>query len=335
MLLEKKILGALQGKAYASPPFWLMRQAGRYLPEYRALRAEAGSFLKLCYTPHMAAEVTLQPLRRFGMDAAILFSDILVVPQAMGQPLDFVEGEGPRLGALDMQELDTDVAGILSPVYDTVSCVRAELPADKTLIGFAGAPWTVACYMIEGRGGTGFPSALDMLRNDRATFDALMDMLVIATSNHLSAQIKAGADCVQLFDSWAGMLQGDEFDACIITPARKIVAALKEKHPQTPVIGFPRGAAGRHADYALHTGIDGMGVENGTSLSGINTPICLQGNLAPETLLAGGDRLRDETLQILQSMKGRPFIFNLGHGVIKETPPGNVAALAKIIKDFA
>jgi len=337
------ILRALSGEVTPRVPFWLMRQAGRYLPEYRAVRKKAGSFLDLCFNPDYAAEVTLQPLERYDMDAAILFSDILVVPYALGQKLDFVEGEGPRLGALQKQKefekLSFDKFDAkLEPVFETVRKVKKALSPDKALIGFAGAPWTVACYMIQGKGDGEFTAARSMATAQPEIFAALMDKLVEATSQYLVKQIDAGADAIQLFDSWAGLLPEPLFRLHVIEPSKKIIAAVRRKHPDIPVIGFPRGAGGLYVPYAAQTGVNAVGLDTQVSLSWaqreLGPEMCLQGNLDPAVLLAGGKPLEEETLRILNLMRGQPFIFNLGHGVVKETPPAHVAQLASIIRSF-
>ena len=333
------MLRALAGEATAETPFWLMRQAGRYLPEYRALRAEAGSFLNLCYHPQWATEVTLQPIRRFDMDAAIVFSDILVVPQALGQPLRFAEGEGPRLEPVRddaaLAKLDRAIDDTLSPVYETLSRVRAELDPDKTLIGFAGAPWTIACYMTEGRGGD-FATARGLAAKQPEFFQRLIEKITTDTADYLSRQIEAGADCVQIFDSWAGLCPAADFDRWVIAPTQKIVAAVRTRHPQVPIIGFPRGAADNYGRYAKETGVQALGVDQGATMAGVlqqtGGAVALQGNLSPETLLAGGAQMRDEATAILDAMRGHPFVFNLGHGIIKETPPQHVADLAQLIR---
>lgn len=338
--IAKKFIQTLQGQAGAPPPFWLMRQAGRYLPEYRALRQTAGSFLDLCFTPDFAAEVTLQPIRRFDMDAAILFSDILVVPYALGQELKFVEGEGPRLGALPVFS-DVDFAAFdqkLSPVYATIRRVRAELSPDKTLIGFAGAPWTLACYMIQGKGDGEFAAAKKFALTQPAEFKRLMDRVTEATARYLIEQIKNGVDAVQIFDSWAGLLPEPFFKAWVIEPTRKIIALIHQNYPQFPIIGFPRGAGSLYIAYAEQTGVTGLGLDQIVSLpwarQNFGAKVCLQGNLDPVVLLIGGSVLEQETRRILETMRGTPFIFNLGHGVIKETPPEHVAQLAQIIRSF-
>lgn len=332
---DRIFLQALAGRVTKQTPIWLMRQAGRYLPEYRALRAEAGSFLKLCFNPQFAVEVTLQPLRRFDFDAAILFSDILVVPYALGQELDFVEGEGPRLGPLDRVKFNEELFhSRLSPVYETVSRLRAALPPEKALIGFAGAPWTVAAYMVQGRGNGVFEKLQNLAAEDPAALGRLMDTVTQSTVEYLLRQIGAGADAVQIFDSWAGLAKGPQFDQYVIAPTQKIVAAIRQKHPDIPVIGFPRQAAGHTAGYAEKTGIQGLGLGQEFPLSERPAGLCIQGNLDPLALLEGGGRMREEALRILTEMKNDPFIFNLGHGVIKETPPEHVAELVSIVKGF-
>ncbi len=331
-------LDALRGQRTKRPPFWLMRQAGRYLPEYRALRAKAGSFLDLCFNPAQAAEVTLQPLRRFDMDAAILFSDILVIPHALGQTLAFQEGEGPKLGKLDIQALEKNQDNIqkkLSPVLETVERVKGALDSDKALIGFAGSPWTVACYMIEGGSSRDFAQARSFAKTKPDEFSRLMDILVVATTDYLSAQIKAGADAVQLFDSWAE--RADDFEQQIIKPTQKIISALKIKHPDVPVIGFPRGAGSYYPAYAKATGIDALGLDQTVLLekAAEYQDICtVQGNLDPDVLLKGGTALQSGATRILEALSPKPFIFNLGHGVIKETPPEHVGLLSEIIRNW-
>jgi len=332
------LLKALQGGVSDVPPFWLMRQAGRYLPEYRALRAKAGGFLDLCFTPDFAVEVTLQPLRRFDMDAAILFSDILVIPYALGQQLSFMEGEGPQLGPLDMAALRFDNAK-LAPVYETLRRLRAELPADKSLIGFSGAPWTLACYMLQGHGDGAFNAAKIFAFSQPEKFDALIALLTDTIIDYLLQQAASGADALQLFDSWAGLLPEPYFSRWVIAPAKKIAGALAMKAPGVPLIGFPRGAGAGVADYAARTGVAAVGLDTQINphwaRGAISAKTCLQGNLDPVLLLTGGKALEDAALGILQQMQGRPFIFNLGHGVIKETPPEHVLQLKNIIRGFA
>ncbi len=336
---EKLFVRALQGEATHAVPFWLMRQAGRYLPEYRAVREKAGSFLDLCFTPALAAEVTLQPVERFGMDAAILFSDILVVPYALGQQLSFAQGEGPRLAPqtgiddIDFETFDQK----LGPVFETVRQVRAKLAGDKALIGFAGAPWTIACYMIEGRGG-GFETARKFAFENPQRLGALIEKLVEATAHYLIRQIEAGADAVQLFDSWAGLLPAAFFTQWCIRPARAIVEKIHAVYPAFPVIGFPRGAGLFYQDYIDGAGVACVGVDQFAPLEKTialaKGRTAVQGNLDPLALLAGGKILQTETQRILDAARNAPFVFNLGHGVIKETPPAHVAALARLIKDY-
>ncbi|MBU6474988.1 MAG: uroporphyrinogen decarboxylase [Alphaproteobacteria bacterium] len=336
---EKLFTRALNGEATREIPFWLMRQAGRYLPEYRAVREKAGSFLDLCFNPELAAEVTLQPVARFGMDAAILFSDILVVPYALGQKLSFEAGEGPRLAPqtrLDEVDFESFCAK-LAPVFETVKRVRNELAGDKALIGFAGAPWTVACYMIEGRGGN-FETARQFALENPAALDALVAKLTEATACYLIKQIAAGADAVQLFDSWAGLVPAAHFARRCIAPVRAIVQKIHAVYPGFPVIGFPRGAGLFYRDYIDDTGVACVGVDQHAPLEKVAAcaagRAAVQGNLDPLALLAGGKTLEAETKRIFDAAGNAPFVFNLGHGVIKETPPAHVAALARLIREF-
>ncbi len=345
---RKTILRAWTGETTEHVPWWLMRQAGRYLPEYRDLRAQAGGFLNLVYNPGMASEITLQPVRRYRMNGAILFSDILVIPQALGQSLAFETGEGPVLGALSPEDGlgILDPAGIdrtLAPIYDTVAQTAAKLRAegfdDTALIGFAGAPWTIACYMAEGRGSRDFHAAKIWATQQPESFAALIGMITDATIHYLSRQIDAGAEAVQIFDSWAGVADADMFDRWIIAPTQKIVAALNVRHPGVPVIGFPRGAGEKIKSYAEKTGVNAVGIDYAMDAAWVRdalpTTICAQGNMDPVYLLQGGDAMTRAATDILTCFKGRPFVFNLGHGVIKETDPASVARLAKIIGDFA
>lgn len=336
---HKKMIRSLQGNVTADVPLWLMRQAGRYLPEYRELRAEAGSFLKLCYTPSMAAEVTLQPLRRFDLDAAILFSDILVIPHALGQPLAFVEGEGPKLDPLsDLAAFDAlDVAGFeqnLLPIYETLDRVKTELAPDKTLIGFAGAAWTVACYMIDGRGGGSFTRTRETALADPAAFTTFLHKLADVTAVYLLSQIKHGADVVQIFDSWAGLVPAAHFDDWVISPTKRMIDTIRAVHPGFPVIGFPRQAADKYLRYAEQTGISGLGLDPAAKFGDFPKTLCLQGNLAPEILLTGGDKMTAAVTKILEASEGHPYVFNLGHGVIKETPPEHVGQLVDLVHSF-
>jgi uroporphyrinogen decarboxylase len=321
-----------------------MRQAGRYLPEYRALRAKAGDFMTLCTTPAWAAEVTLQPIRRFGFDAAILFSDILLLPFVLGQNVEYREGEGPVLtplrDAAALQALDpARLAGGIEPVLDTVRRVAGVLAAEHeqvTLIGFAGAPFTVASYMVEGGGSKDFAETRLLARSDPALFDRLIDLLTAATIDYLRAQVEAGADVVMLFDSWAGILPPSLFRRYVIAPGHAITAALKEYFPQLPVIAFPRLAGLMLGEYAANVAPDGIGIDTGTdpafAACMVPTQMAVQGNLDPVALLAGGDGMRRDTTTILEAMRGRPFIFNLGHGVMPRTPIEHVHGLMSQIR---
>lgn len=331
----KPLLAALQGDVRTPPPVWLMRQAGRYLPEYRAVREKAGDFLTLCFTPELAAEVTLQPVRRFGMDAAILFSDILVVPHMLGQQVTFVEGEGPHLGPLDISALSADVARV-QPVFETVRRVKEALPPDVALIGFAGSPWTVACYMVEGRNkGDKFAEVCRMSHADPSGFEKLMDKLIDATLTYLEGQVEAGAEVIQLFDSWAGFC--DNPQRWIIEPTMAIVTILHSRYPKLPVIGFPRSLGGKYLNsYAVQTGVTALSLDTQVNMAwaaqNISRRITLQGNLDPTLLREGGETMDQAVTSILDAVKGHPFIFNLGHGIHKDTPPEHVARLVEQIR---
>ncbi len=340
----KPLLQNLQGHATARPPVWLMRQAGRYLPEYRALRANAKNFIAFCLNPELATEVTIQPVRRFGMDAAILFADILLVPHALGQSVAFVENEGPKLepirnAAALAQLSDARLDETLSPVMQTIKGVRAALPDNVTLIGFAGAPWTVATYMIEGQGGTDYERTRAMAWSEPELFAAIIDRIVTATISYLTSQIEAGAEALQLFDSWAGAVPAPLFASAVIEPTKRIVKALKSKHPHIPIIGFPRAAGSHVAVYAAQTGVDAVGIDHMTDLAAASAVmpkgIAVQGNLDPILLLHGGAAMDREVRAIVDAMKGKPFIFNLGHGVMQPTPPDHVARLVALVKGEA
>jgi len=320
---------------------WLMRQAGRYLPEYRELRKAAGSFLDLCYDPVQAAEVTLQPVRRFAMDAAILFSDILVVPDAMGQSVRFEEGEGPILDPVrtssGISALKIDgVTNHLAPVYETVARVKAELPDEVALIGFAGAPWTVATYMVEGRSSKDFREIKGLAYRDEAAFTALIEQLVAATVAHLVAQVEAGAEVVQLFDTWSGVLPEDGFERWCIAPAQAIVSEIRRLSPGIPVIGFPRGAAFNYERYIAETGVDAVGLDTTVPMETakrLQTRCAVQGNLDPILLVEGGAPMENAVRAIVGALKDGPFVFNLGHGVLPMTPPEHVAALLGVVRE--
>lgn len=343
--MTKPLSRVLAGEAVWPPPVWLMRQAGRYLPEYRAVRARAGGFVDLCLTPDLAAEVTLQPVRRYGMDAAILFSDILMLPYALGQDLWFADGEGPVLppirDAATVAALDPGrVAGVVAPIMETVRLTRAGLDRDHpatALIGFAGGPFTVACYMVEGGGSKEFAHVRGLAWSDPELFGRLITLLTEATVEYLSGQIAAGADVVMLFDSWAGVLPPSQFRAHVIAPTRRIVAALRQRHPDTPVIGFPRLAGMLLGAYAEATGVQCVGIDTAAdpALAARLVPpaVALQGNLDPLVLVAGGAALRDEVDGILAALRRRPFIFNLGHGIPQQTPPDHVAELVRYLRN--
>jgi len=341
-MTDKTILKALRGEVQDVPPIWMMRQAGRYLPEYRATRAQAGDFLSLCYNPELAAEVTLQPIRRYGFDAAILFADILLLPQALGADLWFVTGEGPRLSTLTTQaEFDalkpaSDVHEVLSPVYETVSILSRELPRETTLIGFAGAPWTVATYMVAGRGTPDQGPAHALKAENRALFSALIDRLTEGTIEYLSRQIDAGAEVVKLFDSWAGSLRGQDFDEFALAPAKRIIAELKARHPGIPVIAFPREAGDRYIGFAKATGADCVALDNSVSAQWaaehVQVDGCVQGNLASSHMVTGGQALVEETREIVEAFSGGPHIFNLGHGITPDADPENVQLMIDTVR---
>lgn len=341
-MTKKLLMRALAGETLPTPPVWMMRQAGRYLPEYRATRAQAGDFLSLCYNPELAAEVTLQPIRRYGFDAAIMFADILLVPQALGADLWFETGEGPRLStiqaAADMNRLKPADAihEHLSPIYNTLRILFEELPKDITLIGFAGAPWTVATYMIAGRGTPDQGPAHALMQGDVATFEALLDLITDATIQYLLAQIEAGAEVIKLFDSWAGSLQGDAFGKYALAPAQKIIAALKAKHPEVPIIAFPREAKGRYVGFHKATGADCVALDNSVdakwAAENVQIDGCVQGNLAPGHMVTGGQALVDETRRIVETFSGGPHIFNLGHGITPDADPKNVEAMIRAVR---
>jgi uroporphyrinogen decarboxylase len=340
--VTKLLLRALRGETLPTPPVWMMRQAGRYLPEYRATRAKAGSFLDLCYAPELATEVTLQPIRRYGFDAAILFADILLVPQALGADLSFVEGEGPRLstvtGAGDFGRLKpaSDIHETLSPVYETVARLAGELPAETTLIGFAGAPWTVATYMIAGRGTPDQAPARGLMYRDPEVFEALIERITEATIAYLSRQIEAGAEVVKIFDSWAGALPGAMFERYAMAPARAIVDAIRAAHPGVPVIGFPRGAGGGYAAYVEETGVEAVALDTSVdpawAARRLQTRVCVQGNLDPLLLVVGGEALVRETKAVVEAFSGGPHVFNLGHGITPDADPANVDVMLRAIR---
>ena len=343
MSKDKTILRALAGERQETPPIWMMRQAGRYLPEYRATRAEAGDFLSLCYNSDLAAEVTLQPIRRYGFDAAILFADILLLPQALGVDLWFETGEGPRMSTTTTADelaglrATADIHETLNPIYETVRILSRELPRETTLIGFAGAPWTVATYMIAGRGTKDQGPAHALKAENRAVFEGILERLTEATIEYLSKQIEAGAEVVKLFDSWAGSLKGEDFVNYALKPAAKITQALKQRHPGIPVIAFPREAGDGYIGFAKATGADCIAIDNSVSAEWVAQNVqpdsCVQGNLASSHMVTGGDDLIQETKRIVNALKGGPHIFNLGHGITPDANPENVQIMIDTIRN--
>lgn len=334
-MTTKPLLATLRGEKQSIPPVWLMRQAGRYLPEYRALRAEKGGFLAMAMDSAAAAEITLQPIRRFGMDGAILFSDILVVPMALGQRLWFETGEGPRLapviqGRSALDQLESDPT-LLDPIYETVRRVRAQLPAHTTFLGFAGSPWTVATYMIAGQGSREQAEARRLAYRDPAMMQALIDRIAETTIDYLAGQIAAGVEAVQLFDSWSGSLSPAQFEQWVIAPTARITAALHARAPHVPVIGFPKGAGGKLPAYARETGVDAVGLDETVDPrwadSALPQGLPVQGNLDPLALITGGTALDTAVTAILGAFENRPHVFNLGHGILPDTPIAHVEQL--------
>ncbi len=339
-LVSGAVRRTLDGTVVQPPPIWLMRQAGRYLPEYRALRAKAGSFLDLCFNPELAAEVTLQPVRRFDLDAAILFSDILVIPYALGRRLWFAEGEGPRLEPIDEAGIDgldrVAVEARVAPVLETVRRVRRDLDGGKTLIGFCGAPWTVATYMVAGRGTSDQAPARTFAIEREAAFARLIDALVEASVTYLAGQVRAGAAVIQIFDTWAGVLGEEDFDRWCIAPTAEIVRRLKAMEPGVRVIGFPKGAALRLERYVAATGVDGVSIDWTVPLAFVRErlqpKLAVQGNLDPLVLVAGGEALDRAVDRILTELSSGRFVFNLGHGIVPGTPIENVERLVKRVR---
>ncbi len=336
---DKPLLAVLKGERRDPPPMWLMRQAGRYLPEYRALRADKGGFLQLVYDPVAAAEITIQPLRRFAFDGAILFSDILIVPYAIGQDLWFEAGEGPRLAPKMSEARIRDLEPAmhrLDPIYETVRLVKAQLDPSTTFLGFAGSPWTVATYMIAGQGSREQAEARALGYADPGKMDAILDIVARVTVDYLAGQIEAGVEAVQLFDSWAGSLSPAQFERYVVAPNAWIVSELKKRHPTTPIIGFPKGAGGKLGAYAREVGADALGLDETVDPVWADreipagTPV--QGNLDPLVLLAGGEPLETGVKRVLDALGSRPHIFNLGHGIGKETPIEHVEQLVALVK---
>jgi uroporphyrinogen decarboxylase len=336
---DKPLLAVLRGERRDPTPLWLMRQAGRYLPEYRALRATKGGFLDMAYDPEAAAEVTMQPLRRFAFDGAILFSDILIVPHAVGQELTFVAGEGPRLAPpLSEASLDGLQPSLerLEPIWATVARVKAQLSPQTTFLGFAGSPWTVATYMVAGQGSREQAEARSLAYGDPGKFRTIIERIEAVTVDYLSGQVDAGVDAVQLFDSWAGSLAPSEFERWVIAPTSRIVEAFRRRHPSTPVIGFPKGAGGKLRAYAAETGVDAIGLDETVdpewAARELPKGLPVQGNLDPLALIAGGEALRTATTRILDAFADRPHIFNLGHGIQQTTPIEHVEQLVELVK---
>lgn len=333
------LLDTLRGSVTEKRPVWLMRQAGRYLPEYRALRAEKGGFLPLVYDSQAASEITLQPIRRFGFDGAILFSDILIVPHALGQDLQFLAGEGPHLSP---RLVDATLASLtpaphhFQPVWETVRLTRAALPQGVTMLGFIGSPWTVATYMVAGEGSKDHHLARAMAYRDPVAFGEIIDAIVDSSIVYLSGQIEAGAEAVQLFDSWAGSLSPRQFQRWVIEPTQRIVAAIRGRHPDVPIIGFPKGAGGKLPAYAAETGVDAVGVDETVDPHWIHRELPqdlpVQGNLDPLLLISGGPELEEAAREVLRAFAGRPHVFNLGHGIDKSTPIAHVERLLEIVR---
>lgn len=338
-----KLLDTLAGTRFPTPPIWLMRQAGRYLPEYRAVRATTKSFLEFCYTPEKAVDVTLQPIRRFGVDAAIIFSDILVIPDALGQKVWFEEGEGPKLEALtDPAQFGrlsrARIADHLAPVYEAIRRARAALPRETALLGFAGAPFTLACYMIEGSGSRDFAKVKRWAYGYPESFGLLIDLLVEAVIDHLAYQVEAGADAVQLFDSWAGVLPEEQLFHWSLEPMTRIAKGLRERHPSVPIIAFPRAVGPATLMYRRPETFSALSIDTGIgahwAAKELQPHICLQGNLDPIMLVTGGEAMEREAIRILDKLGHAPFVFNLGHGVVPQTPPEHVARLVEIVRNW-
>jgi uroporphyrinogen decarboxylase len=335
------LIRVLKGERVGPPPVWLMRQAGRYLPEYRALRADKGGFLELVYDSDAAAEVTLQPIRRFGFDGAILFSDILIVPYALGQDLAFEAGEGPRLDPPLTEAVLSDLERVperLEPVYATVEKVRAMLPPETTFLGFAGSPWTVATYMVAGRGSREQAEARRLAYRDPGAFQEIITAVEEMTVDYLSGQIEAGVEAVQLFDSWSGSLAPAQFERWVIGPNARIVAALKMRHPEVPVIGFPKGAGAKLAAYARETGVAAVGIDETQDPHWVARTLPpglpVQGNLDPLALITGGEALEQGVATILEAFQDRPHVFNLGHGILPDAPIAHVERLLELVRGF-
>ncbi len=331
----------LQGEKADKTPCWLMRQSGRYLPEYRQLRRQSKNFIEFCLTPQLAVEATLLPFQRYNFDAAIIFSDILIIPHALGQKVSFVAGEGPKLPPLkqpsDLEALTTkNVTRKSAPVFEAIARVRSELPSEVDLIGFAGAPWTVACYMLEGQTSRTYSNAKIFALKYPEAFQSLLQLLVRTTSEYLINQVEAGAQVIQLFDSWASSVPESEFKNWVIRPTQQIVARVKEQHPSVPIIGFPRGVGALYAAYVRETGVDAVSLDSSLpikwALENIPKNVVLQGALDPQVLVVGGLPMRNEVRRQMSLLAGRPHIFNLGHGIVPETPPEHVSELLALVE---
>jgi uroporphyrinogen decarboxylase len=339
---EKAILKTFKNLKQQTTPIWLMRQAGRYLPEYREIRKNAGSFLDLCYNPELACTVTLQPITRFGFDASIIFSDILVIPDAMGMDVTFVVGEGPQLKAIkgieDINNLTTDIGESLEKVYQAIKLTKAALPNNTTMIGFAGSPWTIATYMIEGKGSKDFALTKKMAYTAPDIFSKMIDKLIISIADHLINQIDAGAELLQVFDSWSSALDYDNFIKWVIEPTKKIISLVKAKHPLIPIIGFPKNAGMFYKIYAEQTGIDGISIDANLPYEyiedNLKNKLVIQGNIDPVYLLGNAETLKRKIIQTLDHLHCNQYIFNLGHGIIKETPIENVELLVSTIREY-
>jgi uroporphyrinogen decarboxylase len=338
-----KFLDLFQGETFFSPPLWFMRQAGRHLPEYQNIRKTCKTFLDLCYTPSLAAQVTLQPLERFDYDAAILFSDILVIPDALGQEVSFEEGEGPRLSPLSLSSFSEKLSfkrffEKLTPVYEAISLIRSQLRSSKAFLGFAGAPWTLALYMLEGMGGKDFAKAKVQAFQQEKGFSDFLDFLTEAITLHLTEQVKAGVHAVQLFDTWAGHCPATHFQKWVLQPTQKIVTALGQAFPQLPIIGFPKGIGAQLLDYGSQSGVSALSLDTSTPLAWANLVLpkglIFQGNLDPLLLVSGGDPLKKAIESIHEGMGERPYIFNLGHGILPQTPIANIEACVKWVREL-
>ena len=337
---EKILIKTLQAKQCERPPFWFMRQAGRYLPEYRQLRSNYKNFLEYCYTPDAATEATLQPIKRFGMDAAIIFSDILVIPHAMGMDVRFEEGRGPILSPVrtadEIKGLNKLDKKFLSPVYQALKLTKSKLPRETALIGFAGLPWTLSCYMIEGGSSKEFGEIKKIMQGDPALFSELTEKLVTAVTEHVLLQIEAGAEVIQLFDSWAGILSADEFRKWSIEPTFKIVSGIRKSYPDVPIIGFPRQAGSKFLEYVKETGVNAVSIDDSISLAWakdvLQEQVVVQGCLSNQVLAGNPDDVIKQAHEIIGSLGDKPFVFNLGHGILPHTPVANMQVLCDYLK---